>query len=106
MLVQYCTLYIYVSKKIVDMMGGQMWVESDAGNGSTFYFTVPVATEVQLKESATQPMVQPANQTTAQPATTHASSGHSSAEAKPTPSQPAPVSQVAPVTATTPHHPQ
>jgi signal transduction histidine kinase len=28
-------------KKIVSLFGGDVWIESEVGNGSTFYFTVP-----------------------------------------------------------------
>lgn len=40
-----------VVKKAVELWGGRVWIESRAGLGSTFYFTVPIRTAEQIQPS-------------------------------------------------------
>jgi signal transduction histidine kinase len=43
-------LGLSIAKRIIGMHGGTLWVESDAGKGSTFAFTIPVNVERQVSE--------------------------------------------------------
>lgn len=42
-------LGLAIAKSYIEMLGGKIWVESEEGKGSTFYFTLPVKNATQEK---------------------------------------------------------
>ena len=47
-------LGLTISKNLVEMMGGEMWMNSKEGEGSVFYFTLPYETKSNSENAETQ----------------------------------------------------
>lgn len=43
-------LGLYISRKFIEAMGGELWAESEVGRGSTFYFSLPLAGHVNASQ--------------------------------------------------------
>ncbi len=50
-------LGLSISKAYVEMLGGEIWVDSIKGKGSAFYFTIPYHSEPGKKEGVENPVV-------------------------------------------------
>lgn len=44
-------LGLYIARSIITKLGGKIWVESEMGQGSKFYFTLPIASQIKTFES-------------------------------------------------------
>lgn len=53
-----------ISKKLIELLGGKIWIESEIGKGTVFYFTVPFK-ELQLPKKSIYPTREILNETDA-----------------------------------------
>lgn len=52
-------LGLFITKEIVNKHHGKVWVESEIGKGSTFYFSLPVATDTDIKNAQNENAIVP-----------------------------------------------
>lgn len=54
-------LGMYITKQFIENMGGKLWFESEAGQGTTFYFSLPIATDASTasNEQVIAPQAEP-----------------------------------------------
>ena len=52
-------LGLSISKRLAELHGGQMWVESKLGRGSTFFFTLPMAANATRSDASHEGIIPP-----------------------------------------------
>ncbi|MBU1164745.1 PAS domain-containing protein [Patescibacteria group bacterium] len=50
-------LQLYISKNIVEALGGKMWFESEENDGSIFFFTLPLLPKLKVKKVVEKPKI-------------------------------------------------